>query len=75
MYLKLRQWERNPDLRNWERIDPNPSLRHDKNPRFVKHRFEVKGGYTWGEVLMDTLANSNPVLESIMGRRYQKRRG
>jgi hypothetical protein len=54
--LRDRCWERNP-------------RRGTAQPQFLRHRFPIAGGLTFGDVLAHRCLKNNPLLARLLGER------
>lgn len=45
--------------------EPKPGLRHNKEVKYVHHRFPVKGGIDSAEHIYRIMSAGNPILEEL----------
>lgn len=62
MYAELRRWMR--EARVYEVRLPKASLRHDRLPRLVAHRFPIRNGLTPRQALV-WQPEPNPLLKLV----------
>lgn len=70
--MKLLEFAMLDEKASWERREPKPGLRHNTQPKWVSHRFPIKGGKTSGAVIADTVTQSNALFRMMLAKSKKK---
>lgn len=52
--------------KKWELRQPLPGLRHNQEPKWISHRFPIKGGKTNQEMMVSALEERNALFQHLM---------
>lgn len=54
--------------KRWELREPIPGLRHNQKPKWISHRFPIKGGKTDQEMMWSLVSEKNALAQHLIKR-------